>query len=190
MAHTPQILSDSPNVGACPHLEKVILPGAYCQLNRGKNIVQHEIKERQTTFLKTGFCRHPTPQPCCIFSQKLRDFSLRQGKGKKYVVYIDNAIDNSNKSLSINCHVVCIVLFFPCGTSGKNLPAKAGDERDTDSIPESGRSPGGGHGNPLQFSFLENPMDRGVWWAMIHKVTKRQTQLKCLSMHECIHTLF
>ena len=72
----------------------------------------------------------------------------------------------------------------------KNLPAKARDERDTDSVPESGRSPGGRHGNPLQFSFLENPMDRGVWWVMVHKVTKRRAQLKRLSTHECMHTLF
>ena len=47
----------------------------------------------------------------------------------------------------------------------KNPPAIAGDVRDTGSIPGSGRSPGGGHGNPLQYSCLENPMDRGAWWA-------------------------
>ena len=47
----------------------------------------------------------------------------------------------------------------------KNLPAKAGDIRDMGSIPGSGRSPGGGHGNPLQYSCLENSMDRGAWWA-------------------------
>ena len=72
----------------------------------------------------------------------------------------------------------------------KNLPAKAGDERGTDSVPELGRSPGGGHGNPLQFSFPEDPMDRGVWRAMVHKVTKRRTQLKHLCTHECMYTLF
>ena len=47
----------------------------------------------------------------------------------------------------------------------KNLPANAGDARDAGLIPESGRSPGGGHGNPLQYSCLENPMDRGAWQA-------------------------
>ena len=47
----------------------------------------------------------------------------------------------------------------------KNPPANAGDVRDMGSIPRLGRSPGGGHGNPLQYSCLENPMDRGVWWA-------------------------
>ena len=52
----------------------------------------------------------------------------------------------------------------------KNLPANAGDVRDSGLIPESGRSPGGEHGNPLQYSYLENAMDRGAWWATIHGV--------------------
>ena len=47
----------------------------------------------------------------------------------------------------------------------KNLPANAGNIRDSGSIPGLGRSPGGGHGNPLQYSSLENPTDRGAWWA-------------------------
>ena len=49
----------------------------------------------------------------------------------------------------------------------KNLPANAGDIRDTDSTPGLGRSPGGGHGNPLQYSCLENPVDIGAWWATV-----------------------
>ena len=53
---------------------------------------------------------------------------------------------------------------FPGGTSGKNPPANAGDIRDVGSIPGLGRSPGGGQGNPLQYSCLENPTDRGDWW--------------------------
>ena len=57
----------------------------------------------------------------------------------------------------------------------KNPPANAGDARDAGLIPGWGRSPGGGHGNPLQYSCLENPMDRGVWQAMVHRVTKIQT---------------
>ena len=57
----------------------------------------------------------------------------------------------------------------------KNLLANAGDIKDTDSVPELGRSPGGGHGNPLQYSCLENPMDRGTWQATIHSVVKSQT---------------
>ena len=65
----------------------------------------------------------------------------------------------------------------------KNPPANAGDIRDADLIPGSGRSPGGGHGNPLQCSCLENPMDRGAWLATIHRVTQSRTQLKRLSTH-------
>ena len=62
----------------------------------------------------------------------------------------------------------------------KNPPPNAGDPG---SIPGSGRSPGGGHGNPLQYSCLDNPMDRGAWWATVHGVTNSQTQLKQLSTH-------
>ena len=58
----------------------------------------------------------------------------------------------------------------------KNLPANAGDIRDTGSIPGLGRSTGKGHGNPLQYSCLENPMDRGAWWATVHGVAKSRTQ--------------
>ena len=57
----------------------------------------------------------------------------------------------------------------------KNLPTKGRDIRDTGSIPGSRRSPGGGNGNPLQYCCLENPMDRGAWWATIHSVTKSRT---------------
>ena len=68
---------------------------------------------------------------------------------------------------------------FPGGTGSKEPPANTGDIRDADLIPGSGRYPGGGHGNPLQYSCLENPMDRGAWWATV----KSQTRLKQLSMH-------
>jgi len=59
--------------------------------------------------------------------------------------------------------------------------ARAGDVRNAGSIPASGRSPGGGHGNPLQYSCLENPKDRGGWWATVHGVSKTRTWLKRLS---------
>ena len=60
----------------------------------------------------------------------------------------------------------------------KNLPANSGDIKDAGSIPGSGRSPGGGHGNPLQYSCLENPMNRGAWQATVHRITKSLTRLK------------
>ena len=57
----------------------------------------------------------------------------------------------------------------------KNLPANAGDARDMGLILGSGRSPGGEHGNPLQYSCLENPMDRGAWWATDNRVKESDT---------------
>ena len=63
----------------------------------------------------------------------------------------------------------------------KNTPANAGDVRDPGSIPGWGRSLGGGHGNPLQYSCLGNPMDRRAWWAAVHGVAKSRTQLKQLN---------
>ena len=68
----------------------------------------------------------------------------------------------------------------------KTMPASAGDVRDMGSIPGSGRSPGGGRGNPLQYCCLENPMDRGPWWATVHRATQSQTRLKRLSMQACM----
>ena len=68
-------------------------------------------------------------------------------------------------------------LGFPAGAVVKRSPANAGDAADTGSIPGSGRCPGGGNGNPLQYSYLENPVDEGDWQATDHEVTKSWTQL-------------
>ena len=65
----------------------------------------------------------------------------------------------------------------------KNLPASEGDIRDVSLIPVLGRFPGGGHGNPLQYLCLENPMDRRTWQATVHRVSKSRTRLKQLSTH-------
>ena len=64
---------------------------------------------------------------------------------------------------------------FPLWLRGKEFACSEGDAGDMGSIPGSGRSPGGG--NPLQYSCLENSMDRGTWWARVHGVAKNQTQL-------------
>ena len=63
--------------------------------------------------------------------------------------------------------VFCMSSNFPGGSVVKNLPANAGDARDIGSTPGSGRSPGVGNGNPCQYSCLENPTDRGAWWATV-----------------------
>ena len=75
---------------------------------------------------------------------------------------------------------------FPGGSVLKKLPANAGDIRDSVSIFGPGRSPGEGNGKSLQYSCLQNPMDRGAWWATVHRVAKSQTRLKQLRMqHTC-----
>ena len=68
----------------------------------------------------------------------------------------------------------------------KNPPNKAGDVRETGTIPELGRFPGGGHGNPLQYSCLGNPMDRGVWWSTVHS----HEELDMIEVTEHMHTFF
>ena len=72
-----------------------------------------------------------------------------------------------------------VFLGFPCGSAGKESACNAGD---LGSIHEPRRSPGEGNGNPLQHSYLENPMDRGAWHAAVHRVGKSWTRLKLLSL--------
>ena len=82
--------------------------------------------------------------------------------------------------------VLCMLkknMGLPWWLSGKESACNAGAAGDVGSIPGSGRSPGGGQGNPLQYSCLENPMDRGAWRATVHGVMKSWTRLKQLSMH-------
>ena len=65
----------------------------------------------------------------------------------------------------------------------KNLPASAGDIRDAGLIPGLGKSPGGGRGNRLQYSCLENPMDRGAWWATVHGGCRESDTTECAYIH-------
>ena len=76
------------------------------------------------------------------------------------------------------CEALVSVPGLPGGSGVKNPPSDAGD---AGSIPGSGRSPRGGNGNPLQYACLENPMNRGAWWATVHRVTKSQIWLKWLA---------
>ena len=81
------------------------------------------------------------------------------------------SVPPANSTMSIILWASQVVLVV------KSPPASARDVRDTGSIPGLGRSPGGGYGNPLQYSCLENPIDRGAWWATVHGVAKSQTGL-------------
>ena len=76
---------------------------------------------------------------------------------------------------------------FPGGSDGKESASNAGNPSW---IPGLGRSPGKGNGNPLQYSCLENPMDRGAWWATVHGVTESQTQLSTnTSLHHGFYVI-
>ena len=79
---------------------------------------------------------------------------------------------------------------LPLWLSGKESAFRAGAAGEARSILEWGRFPGEGHGNPLQYSFLENPMDRGGWWVTVYRVTKSWTRLKRLSTLALIQTHF
>ena len=82
---------------------------------------------------------------------------------------VESQVKSKTIYLSYASQVVLVV---------KNLPANAGDIRDTGLIPGLGGSPGGGHGNPLQYSCLENLMDRETWRTIVHRVAKSRIQLK------------
>ena len=84
-------------------------------------------------------------------------------------------------SCTFDCLLNIVTLGFPQRLSGKESTFSGGAAEDAGSIPGSGRSPGEGHGNPLQYSSLENPMNRRAWWATVHRVAKSWIQLKPLS---------
>ena len=81
----------------------------------------------------------------------------------------------------------CIICYFQGGTVVKNPPANAGYARDAGLIPGSGRPPGVGNGNPLQFSCLENSTDKGAWWAAVHEVAKSCAKRACTHTHTQNH---
>ena len=89
-------------------------------------------------------------------------------------------------SSSFTFEVWCRV--FPGDAVVKNPPANAVDIRDAGSIPVSGRFPGKGNGNPLQYSYLGNPMDRGAWWATTHGITKSRDMAEHTHTHTHITT--
>ena len=107
----------------------------------------------------------------CNFINIFREWSVIQ----KLMIWYRNKTNFPFSSLSFWVSQVVLVI--------KNLPANAGDARDAGSILGLGRSRGGGHGNPLQYSCLENPMHRGAWWATVHIVVQSRTWPKWPSTH-------
>ena len=108
------------------------------------------------------------PRTLCLTGLLFMDMSCHPWCNKEHLEYRINVLWASQVALVI-----------------KYLPANSGDLRVTGSIPGSGRSPREGHSNPLQFSCLENPMNRGAWWAKVHRFAQSQIWLKRLSMHVC-----
>ena len=88
---------------------------------------------------------------------------------------------------TVNTELANTDYYIPGALVVKNPSANTGDKRDTSSIPGMTRSPGGWHSNPLQYSCLENPMNRGAWQATVHRVAQSWTQLKQLSRHARSH---
>ena len=103
-----------------------------------------------------------------------------------FIVQLSHPYMTTGKTIALTRQIL-VGRGFPGGTRGKEPPANAGDIRDTNLIPGSGRSPGGGHGNPPQYSCLENPMDRGACWATVHRVTQSWTRLKHTHTHTHTH---
>ena len=94
---------------------------------------------------------------------------------KQSVDLVQILLQREEKNYKVIVEIKWTIKGFPDGSDSKESTCKSGDTRDTGLIPGLGRSPGGGHGNPLQYSCHENPMDREAWWASVHGVTKSQT---------------
>ena len=141
---------------------------------------------------QTDTTEHHTPPPGkkATWSQSLATDSSCSLGGNIGFLLEEGSLDGKKKSCYRQGRWNCFLMQwnFNGGASQaalvvKNSPANAGDIKDLGLIPWSGRSPGKGNGNPLQYSCPENPMDRGVWWAAIHGVTKSRTRLKRLHTH-------
>ena len=93
-------------------------------------------------------------------------------------------INLNHSTLCPPCSICFLVLTPPATLVGKESAYNSGD---LGSIPGLGRSPGEGNGNPLQYSCLENPIDRGAWWATVHGVAKSWTQLSDFTLHTKVY---
>ena len=102
--------------------------------------------------------------------------TLKHLKWKSEIVHFEKTFGTLLKRL--NVHLLYDLGASQVGLVIKNLPANAGGIRDMSLITGLGRSPGGGHSNPLQYSCLENPRDGGAWWAAVSRIAQSETQLK------------
>ena len=138
----------------------------------------------EKTEIQLAKCGAPTCAMCLVVLALSRSKVLRADRKDQ----AESHEDHNKGFLVFNWHIIALGA-SQAALVVKNPAAYAEDIRDVGSIPGSGRSAGGGRGNPLQYSCLENPMDREAWRATVCGVTKSQTQLKKLSMHACIMSL-
>ena len=115
------------------------------------------------------------------------EFQVTRWPTSSHIVYWRSIRPQLPVTISTFIKHLCAWWGFPGGSVVKNVTASTEDTRDVGSIPGLGRSPGGRNGNPLQYSCLGNPMDRGPWQATVHGVTKSLTQL-CANTHTHTHT--
>ena len=118
-----------------------------------------------------------------LFMGNLRLRMAKETQLKSWELGLKLKLSLKSKSTSI-CPSFHSYMAFSGGTSGKEPACQCRRHRDVGLIPGLGRSPGGGHGNPFQYYCLENPTDRGAWWATVYRVAKIWTWLKQLSMQE------
>ena len=105
----------------------------------------------------------------------------------QYFGHLMQRVNSLEKTLMLGGRLpIPVFLGFACSSAGKESSRNAGDQ---DLIPRLGRYPGEGDGNPLQYSCLENPMDREAWQATVRRVAKSWTQLKQVSVHAYIYTI-
>ena len=148
--------------------------------------LQHHSSRADKKAIKRRRTRNPKAQQSGAFGPICLDAQYIQPKRSQFRFSKAKKCQCSGNVPYKTIHFLIIFhsqsMHFPGGSMVKNPSANAADIRDVGSIPGSRRSPRGGHGNPLQYSCLGNPMDRGAWWATVHKAAKSRTQLKWLYM--------
>ena len=122
-----------------------------------------------------------------VVSDSLRPHGLYGIFQARILEWVDFPFSRESSQPRDRTQVSCIAgRFFTSWATRKGLLANTGDIRDVGSILGLGRSPGGGHGDPFQYSCLENPLDRGAWWVTVHRITECWMQLKWPHAHVCI----
>ena len=121
-----------------------------------------------------------------LYEHKFFFFKVSTQESDVIGICLTARLFQKNRS-SLYYHQICQAWASQLALVVKNLPVNAGDIRDVGTMPGSGRSPEGGYGNELQYSCLENPMDRRAWRATVHRVAKSRTRLSNLA---CTHVSF